>query len=634
MQQPFLRIPHELVVLAAGTVDDVRAERSGIVEDEVFEEGGAARDGKVGPLKRVFGQVVTGGEVETFEEGDFLGSVDGVFRGGHFHFQVVAEVEAQLSRPPVGRTSVEALLEDGVSVDIAGVVGVGLPVAQPLAAEIRVVVKRHGGVDDMAQRLDGTSLEVEDAVDAGGEGGGEAGLAVGAESAQGVDSHCVGDAVVAFPDGGPVPPLVVVDRVGPAEILEHLDAAAEGDGMLHAIPHAVERLLFEKVGILCRDVVVGSKRVGEGDVLVPAVGARGLLAAEGVDGGGAEGYGGQFDVHETRLHIVGFSHGGSEVEGLSQLCRVGDAGGGGAVEVVVAVEGVLAVVAALEVHVGRESAARVGLGILFMLPRDFEVGKLVESIAVALDAFASDAVADVEVALVTVAPVVVAAGFGRPAEVGVYVAQQGEINMVVEGEVVAAVFEVESAVVHPAVAGNEYARGASVGDGEKSERQRQRSGHVFDGDVGGTGDKFVAGDDFGLGEVDGEMGVGVIAGGVLSAAHIHHRVVHLFHLLSMQESFALLRDDTRDEAFLGAVVEGDGVGYVFGLVLLEEGVSADGSVAVKHRPCMQCLPVEIHAYIVRFQFHSVIQDDAVGVEVGLALAYINHDRVGRLVVDF
>ena len=43
-------VPDELVVFAAFVVDVVGAEGAGVVEHEVFEQGGTAGDGKVGPL--------------------------------------------------------------------------------------------------------------------------------------------------------------------------------------------------------------------------------------------------------------------------------------------------------------------------------------------------------------------------------------------------------------------------------------------------------------------------------------------------------------------------------------------------------------------------------------------------------
>ena len=257
LEEPVLGVPEESVVLAPEAVDLIGAEGAGVVEDDVFEEGGAATDGEVGPTEGVAGEVVAHGEVEAFEEGDFAGAGDGVLVVAHLDFEIVAYVEAQLARLAVGRTSIEALLEDGVTVDVAGVVGIGTPIAETLAAEIGTEVERDRGVDYVAQGTERTVTEVEHAVDAGREGGAKADIAVGTECPDGVDSGDGGSGIVAFADSRPVPALIVGERVGPVEIFEKLDGTAEGNGVLDAVLHAVEGALSEEVGILCGDVVVG-----------------------------------------------------------------------------------------------------------------------------------------------------------------------------------------------------------------------------------------------------------------------------------------------------------------------------------------------------------------------------------------
>ena len=141
--------------------------------------------------------------------------------------------------------------------DVAGVVGVGLPPVEGWVAKVGVVVERDGGVDDVSDGFEGAVLEVEHAVDAGGKGRGEAHFAVGAEAAHGVDDDGVVGRVEVLAYGAPVPPFVVGDGVGPVEVFEYFDGEAEGDGVLEAVLHAVECGEFEEVGVLGSDVVVG-----------------------------------------------------------------------------------------------------------------------------------------------------------------------------------------------------------------------------------------------------------------------------------------------------------------------------------------------------------------------------------------
>ena len=188
--------------------------------------------------------------------------------------------------------------------DIAGIVGVGLPPAQTGVAKVGTVVERHGGVDDMTDGTDRAIFEVEHAIDARGERRGEAHVAVGTETTDGVDYGRIGKSVERLADGAPMPTLVVADGVGPVEVFENLLGETEWDDMLDAVLHLVERGELEEVGVLRGDVVVGREGVGERNVFVPTVGARCLFATQGVESGGTEREGGQLEVDETRLDIV------------------------------------------------------------------------------------------------------------------------------------------------------------------------------------------------------------------------------------------------------------------------------------------------------------------------------------------
>ena len=85
MEKLILHLPYKLVVLASGTIDIVRTERTRVVEHQVFEQGGAARDREIGPAERVLGKVVAGIEVEALEQGDLLGAGDSVLAADHLH---------------------------------------------------------------------------------------------------------------------------------------------------------------------------------------------------------------------------------------------------------------------------------------------------------------------------------------------------------------------------------------------------------------------------------------------------------------------------------------------------------------------------------------------------------------------
>ena len=619
-------------MFAARLVDDVGRETAAVVQDETTEEGGAARDAQVRPVERVLGHVVAHGEGEVLQQGDFLYLGGAVVAGGDLGLQVVADAHADAAGPSVGRAAVKALLEDGVAVHIARGVGVLFPVAEPAVAEVGMVGERHRGVDDVADGLQEGYLEVELAVDARRQGGGVVEVAVGGKVADGVDGHVVGDAVVVLLDGRPVPALVVGDGVGPVEVFQHFDGAGDGYGVLDAVLHLVACGCGEEGGVAGGDVVLRAEGVRHGDVLIPFVRPYHVLASEGVEADAVDRQGGQLQVDETRLHVVRFAGGQGQVERFAQLRGERDTRRGGRGEVVAAVGGVAVVVAALQVDVGRETAVGVGFGVLVVLPRYLEVAVFVVGVGVALQTLLGDAVAHIDVALVAVAPVVVGFGLGGPAEVGVDVAQQQQVYLVVERQVVAAVFEVVAATVHPAVGGDDDARRPLVRDGEEGEGDGDGGGHVGQRQVGGTGEQLVARDDFRFGEVDGEVRVTVVAGGVESAAEEHDGVVHLLDAAAVQIALALLGDDARDDAFLVVVVEDDGVGQIFRLTLDKEGLAADAAVAVGRAGGGEPCRLEVHLHRVGFQRHVLIFDRPLAVEVGAAHQDVQLDGVFGLVV--
>ena len=101
----------------------------------------------------------------------------------------------------------------------------------------------------------------------------------------------------------------------------------------------------------------------------------------------------------------------------------------------------------------------------------------------------------------------------------------------------------------------------------------------------------------------------------------------------MEETVALLGDDALDNTFLGVVVEGDGVGVVFGAVLLEIGASDDIVGGVGSAVGVKGLCIEVHLHMVGAEQHAVVVDGAVSVEIGAARVEIHGYRVLGLVFD-
>ena len=172
-----------------------------------------------------------------------------------------------------------------------------------------------------------------------------------------------------------------------------------------------------------------------------------------------------------------------------------------------------------------------------------------------------------------------------------------------------------------------------MGKGEEGERHRYRCGHVFDGEIGGAGHYLVVHDKLRLGEVDGVVRVGVVAGGILSFAEVHHRVVDFLDFLSVQEAIALLGDDAVDDALLGVEVEGDGVGAVFGVALFEIGFAGAAAAAVVHSGGVYDVGVEIDAHGIGFEFHILVMHHTLFVDESATVVEIESHRIFGFVLD-
>ena len=103
-----------------------------------------------------------------------------------------------------------------------------------------------------------------------------------------------------------------------------------------------------------------------------------------------------------------------------------------------------------------------------------------------------------------------------PGAFGVDLAAQGEVDVVVDGEVVSAVAQVESLVVVFAERREDDAARILFGEWEIAERQGQREGHVGEHHVSGAGHDILVGAHLGARQLEVEVGMlVVVAGGVL-----------------------------------------------------------------------------------------------------------------------
>ena len=100
----------------------------------------------------------------------------------------------------------------------------------------------------------------------------------------------------------------------------------------------------------------------------------------------------------------------------------------------------------------------------------------------------------------------------------------------------------------------------------------------------------------------------------------------------MQVAVALLGNDALYDALLRVVVEGDGVGMVFGLGLLEVGAAVHLVGRVAGAVGVQGLVLEVDFHAVGVEGHVVVVDMSFGVEVGAPRLEVHRHRVASLVL--
>ena len=149
--------------------------------------------------------------------------------------------------------------------------------------------------------------------------------------------------------------------------------------------------------------------------------------------------------------------------------------------------------AAADVHVGCEGAVGPGLPVLRMLPPDLVVAV---AAVVGLPFFTHnvDGIKKIEVATILVSFPVPGAWLDGPAASRIDVAHQLQVDIIVDGPVVAPVLEIEAPVGRLAPGRQQDARMLALTDGEKAKGQEEGRGHILDDQVGRAGHDTLVGD--------------------------------------------------------------------------------------------------------------------------------------------
>ena len=430
-----------------------------------------------------------------------------------------------------------------------------------------------------------------------------------------------------------IPFFGVVDRRPEVDVVEDIVRRRDGNAVLEAVLHVLERLLGEDFGLLGVGLVVEFAGIAERDLLVPALLAHRLLAFEGIEGRDVENYVRQGDRERSALRVLRNGHIGRKGERSAEPAfRVGDRRTGLRLERLVQVGGRIAVIAAgTEIDRGGEGRARVGLGVLRMLPVELEV-VLLEKVGFALVADTDVRVVEIQGAVVLVTLHIARHRGCLPRSEGVDTAPDGQVHVLSEREVVAQVTDVESLGRFLAESRHQQTRlGAGTEREETLGQQRKVDGNVFQDQVGGTRDHFLAGNHLRLGHRQVEVGVvRLVAGGVFAVLDVDGVVVHLFDVVADQPAVALLSRHAFDFRLFAADVVGDrvhrvGIGGSFG----ESGVGncRFAVYRVALAVGVDDLFVHIDPHEISLEIHVLVVDITLVVDIDRAVAYVVVERV-------
>ena len=586
-------------------------------------------------------QVVGHAYAELVDEAQFL-HAGRVFVGLHLHLQVVGEREVDVARSSLGRRSVEHSVVVGVfpGVDLAVLVGIGVGVVEAVAraAEVGRHAVADAGGDDVAYHFNLVAeylgRRLVEAVELRVGRDAEIVVIDAVEAVDGVAHHGLCGGVPVLFHLIEIPTLGVVERGGDVDVVEQREVGLNGDAVLPSVAPVAREVRFEDVVFLGGDGVAYLARVLDGDFLIPAFFSGGFLALEGIDAVEVDVEVGQGERHHgvacALRHVECARHCEADVGERARIAHARclralriEAG------VVEAVEVVAVVACRRVVDAGREVRIGVGLGVLTVSPLQAETarfGVVGHSLVSGLDVL----IVETEVAGVFVAFVVGRRRIGLPRAFGVDAAREAQVDVVVDGEVVAAVAQVESAGRLVAVAGHEEARRVAAAEGEEAERYGQRQRHVGQHEPRRAEDDVLLGPHLGTAQRQVEVGMlVVVARGVAAVFHVIFLVVALFGVLAGDVAFALLGGDVVDEAAFRLEVVAHLFRLVGRLAVLEHGFALQGAGGVGHAVGMDDAAVHVHGHHGGRQFDALVIDFRVAIHAGETVGGRHHRGVRR-----
>ena len=264
-----------------------------------------------------------------------------------------------------------------------------------------------------------------------------------------------------------------VETGGDIHIAQSREGGLDGDAVLDAVlPVLGQTGVQDPVFLHVVDLVLEVTRILHRDLLIPPGRSRRLLPFEGIELGDVDGKRRQFHTERRVAHVLRdverrvdchADAGESRVETHGRGTRRLRPRGG-----VIHRSEVVGVVGRRRVvHAGIERAVGIGLCVLRVVPRQFEVRRqqVVGHVLLTPDGVL---VADEEVTAETVALLIVRCGGHAPRALCIDLTQQLQVHLVADSEIVAAVTQIETLIRLVTVGRHDQSAGVALREGEEA----------------------------------------------------------------------------------------------------------------------------------------------------------------------
>ncbi|EJX09266.1 hypothetical protein EVA_02626 [gut metagenome] len=421
------------------------------------------------------------------------------------------------------------------------------------------------------------------------------------------------------------------------DVFEQLEGRVHRDAVLQTVAPVLDDVRFEQFVFRCRDAVGELTAVRHRDLLIPSLLARLLFAAEGVEAVECHGELGEAHRHRRVAHILCQVGRSRDVQtDVGEVVRVAHRTGTGALRIGERVVHALQVFALIvfrsEVDASGETRVRVCLVAHAVRPLELEAlcHRIVRHILFALHRMEE---AEVEVTAVFVALVVVDFVAQSPRTLGIDFAQHLHVHIVVDGEVVAPVAQVEAADGLVAIDRHDEAARVALVEGEETVGDGEWQRHVLHHEIGRSEHRFLSRLHLGSREFQVEVGVFSVAGRIFRMLQVERSVLAAFGVRAVEKAVALRGGHIADESLFGFEVEG----YLFAVVvvaaLLVDGRVDQHAGSVAASFGMHQAAVHVHGDGSGIELHVDILHIGLAVEIGQSYRGVVDHGVGGGIVN-